>query len=273
MGLFSDAAESAVNLVAAVGAFWALVAAARPPDEEHAFGHTKAEYFSSALESVLIIAAAVGIGVTAIGRLLEPQPLENVGLGLAISLVAAGINGGVGLVLLRSGRHLRSTALRADGHHLLTDVWTSAGVVAGVFLVWLTGWLVLDPLIALVVAGNIVWVGARLLNDTAHGLLDTALPPDEQEVVTDIQSRYEAEGVEFHATRTRTAGTRRFVSMHVLVPGEWSVKQAHDLSERIETDIARALPMTTVFVHIEPLEDPVSWQDQDLDRPSEEKRS
>lgn len=272
VGLFSDAAESAVNLVAAVGAFWALVAAARPPDEEHAFGHTKAEYFSSALEGVLITAAAVGIGVAAMGRLLEPQPLENVGLGLAVSLVAAGVNGGVGLVLLRSGRRLRSAALRADGHHLLTDVWTSAGVVAGVFLVWLTGWLVLDPLIALVVAGNIVWVGARLLSDTAHGLLDTALPPDEQEVIAKVQSRYEAEGVKFHATRTRTAGTRRFVSMHVLVPGESSVKHAHDLSERIETEIARALPMTTVFIHVEPLEDPVSWQDQELDRSMEDRR-
>lgn len=272
VGLFSDAAESAVNLVAAVGVFWALVAAARPPDEEHAFGHTKAEYFSSALEGVLIIAAAVGIGIAAVGRLLEPQPLENVGLGLAVSLVAAGVNGGVGLVLLRSGRRLRSAALRADGHHLLTDVWTSAGVVAGVFLVWLTGWLVLDPLIALVVAGNIVWVGARLLSDTAHGLLDTALPPDEQEVIAKVQSRYEAEGVKFHATRTRTAGTRRFVSMHVLVPGESSVKHAHDLSERIETEIARALPMTTVFIHVEPLEDPVSWQDQELDRSREDRR-
>jgi cation diffusion facilitator family transporter len=272
VGLFSDAAESAVNLVAAVGAFWALVAAARPPDEEHAFGHTKAEYFSSALESVLIIAAAVGIGITAVGRLLEPQPLENVGLGLAVSLVAAVVNGVVGLALLHSGRHLRSAALRANGHHLLTDVWTSLGVVGGIFLVWLTGWLVLDPLIALVVAGNIVWVGVRLLNDTAHGLLDTALPPDEQEIVANVQSRYEAEGVQFHATRTRTAGTRRFVSMHVLVPGEWSVKHAHDLSERIESDITRALPMSTAFVHMEPLEDPVSWQDQDLDRSSEEKR-
>ena len=148
--------------------------------------------------------------------------------------------------------------MRAEGHHLLTDVWTSLGVVGGVFLVWLTGWLILDPLVALVVAGNVVWVGARLLNDTAHDLLDTALPPDEQVVITDIQSRYEAEGVKFHATRTRIAGTRRFVFIHVLVPGEWSVKHAHDLSERIETDIGRELPMSTVFVHIEPLEDPVS---------------
>jgi cation diffusion facilitator family transporter len=270
VGLFSDAAESSVNLVAAVGVFLALGTAARPPDEEHAYGHTKAEYFSSALESVLIIVAAGGIAVTAIGRLLDPQPLENLGVGLAIGLVAAGVNGAVGLVLLRGGLRLRSAALRADGQHLLTDVWTSVGVVAGVFLVWFTGWLVLDPFIALLVAGNIVWIGVRLLNDTAHGLLDTALPSEEQEIITGIQSRYEEAGIEFHALRTRTAGRRRFVSMHVLVPGKWSVKRGHDLSERIEKDITQALPMTTVFVHIEPLEDPVSWQDQELDRSPEE---
>jgi cation diffusion facilitator family transporter len=272
VGLFSDAAESGVNLVAAVAAFLALRTAARPPDEEHAYGHTKAEYFSSAFESVLIIVAAIGIAVTAVGRLLEPQPLENVGLGLAVTLVAAGINGGVGLFLLSGGRRLRSAALRADGQHLLTDVWTSVGVVAGVFLVWLTDWLVLDPLIALLVAGNILWIGIRLLNDTAHGLLDTALPSEEQEIITNIQSRYEEAGVEFHALRTRSAGRRRFVSMHVLVPGRWSVKRGHDLSERIEKDITQALPMSTVFIHIEPLEDPASWQDQRLDRSAEEGR-
>ena len=272
VGLFSDAAESGVNLVAALGAFLALRTAALPPDEEHAYGHTKAEYFSSALESVLIIAAAIGIAVTAIGRLLEPQPLENVGLGLAVTLVAAGVNGGVGLLLLRSGRRLRSAALLADGQHLLTDVWTSVGVVAGVFLVWLTGWLVLDPLIALLVAGNILWIGIRLLKDTAQGLLDTALPSEEQEIISSIQARYEEAGVEFHALRTRSAGRRRFISMHVLVPGSWSVKRGHDLSERIEKDITQALPMSTVFIHIEPLEDPASWQDQTLDRSAKEGR-
>ena len=272
VGLFSDAAESGVNLVAALGAFLALRTAALPPDEEHAYGHTKAEYFSSALESVLIIAAAIGIAVTAIGRLLEPQPLENVGLGLAVTLVAAGVNGGVGLLLLRSGRRLRSAALRADGQHLLTDVWTSLGVVAGVFLVWLTGWLVLDPLIALLVAGNILWIGIRLLKDTAQGLLDTALPSEEQEIISSIQARYAEAGVEFHALRTRSAGRRRFISMHVLVPGSWSVKRGHDLSEMIEKDITQALPMSTVFIHIEPLEDPASWQDQTLDRSAKEGR-
>ncbi|CAA9455462.1 MAG: Cobalt-zinc-cadmium resistance protein [uncultured Rubrobacteraceae bacterium] len=273
VGLFSDAAESSVNLVAAVAALWALTVAARPPDEEHAYGHTKAEYFSSALEGVLILAAAALICVAAVPRLLDPQPLENVGLGLAISLLAASLNGAVGLVLLRGGRRLRSAALRADGRHLLTDVWTSVGVVAGILLVGLTGWLVLDPLIALIVAANILWVGWRLLNETAHGLLDTALPPEERKIIEGIQARYERrhkeDGIEFHALRTREAGARRFVSMHVLVPGGWSVKRGHDLSERIERDIIAALPHTTIFMHIEPLEDAASFRDQDLDRSPE----
>jgi cation diffusion facilitator family transporter len=268
VGLLSDAAESSANLVAAVGAFWALSAAARPPDEEHAYGHTKAEFFSSALEGALVLAAAAFIAATALGRLFDPQPLENVGPGLAVSVVAAALNGAVGLVLLRAGGRLRSAALRADGRHLLTDVWTTAGVVAGVLLVGATGWLVLDPLIALVVVANIVWVGLRILNETAHGLLDTALPPEDLAVVEGVQERHRAEdGVKFHALRTRSAGARRFVSMHVLVPGSWTVRRGHDLSERLEREIVEELPMTTVFVHLEPLEDEASFRDQELDRP------
>lgn len=270
VGLLSDAAESSANLVAAVGAFWALSVAARPPDEEHAYGHTKAEFFASALEGALVLAAVIFIVATAVGRLYDPQPLENVGVGLVVSLVAAALNGSVGLVLLRAGGRLRSAALRADGRHLLTDVWTTAGVVAGVLLVGATGLLILDPLIALVVAANIVWVGLRILNEAAHGLLDTALPPEDLKVLDGVIScyrrRYREDGVEFHALRTRTAGVRRFVSMHVLVPGSWSVRRAHDLSEALERDVVEALPMTTVSVHLEPLEDEASFQDQGLDR-------
>jgi cation diffusion facilitator family transporter len=268
VGLLSDAAESSANLVAAVGAFWALSAAARPPDEEHAYGHTKAEFFSSALEGALVLAAAAFIAATAVGRLLDPQPLENVGAGLAVSVIAAVLNGAVGLALLRAGGRLRSAALRADGRHLLTDVWTTAGVVAGVLLVGATGWLVLDPLIALLVAANIVWLGLRILDEAAHGLLDTALPPEDLAVVEGVQERHRAEyGVRFHALRTRSAGARRFVSMHVLVPGTWTVSRGHDLSERLEREIVEELPMTTVFVHLEPLEDEASFHDQGLDRP------
>ncbi len=274
VGLFSDAAESVVNLVAAVAALWALLYAARPPDEDHAFGHEKAEYFSSGLESALILLAAGWIGVTAWDRLMEPQPLQNVGLGLSVTLVAAALNGGVALVLMSAGQRLRSITLRADAQHLLTDVWTSIGVVVGIVMVQLTGWLVLDPLIGLLVAANILWTGVRLLRDTAQGLLDRVLPPEDQETITRVLSRYEEEGIRFHALRTRAAGPRRFVSMHVLVPGRWSVQRGHDLSEDIEKNLAEALQgNSTFFIHIEPSEDPVSFADQTLDREPGEDRS
>jgi cation diffusion facilitator family transporter len=272
VGLFSDAAESVVNLVAALAALWALLYAARPPDEEHAFGHDKAEYFSSGLESALILLAAGWIGVSAWDRLADPQPLQNVGIGLTVALVATAINGGVALVILRAGRRLRSITLRADAQHLFTDVWTSLGVVLGIATVQLTGWLVLDPLIALVVAANILWTGVRLLRDTAQGLLDRALPPEDQAAICGVLSGYEKRGIRFHALRTRASGPRRFISMHVLVPGEWTVQRGHDLSEKIERDLAAVLPQSTYFIHIEPSEDPVSFADQTLDRRTDEGR-
>ncbi len=197
---------------------------------------------------------------------MDPQPLEHVGLGLSITLVAAALNGGVAMVILRAGRRLRSITLRADAHHLLTDVWTSLGVVLGVALVQFTGWLVLDPLIGLAVAANIVWTGVRLLRDTTQGLLDRALPPEDQEAISKILSRYEERGIRFHALRTRASGQRRFISMHVLVPGLWTVQQGHDLSEKIERDLSEALQGSTFFIHIEPSEDPASFADQSLDR-------
>jgi cation diffusion facilitator family transporter len=266
VGLFSDAAESVVNLVAAIAALWALIYAARPPDEEHAFGHNKAEYFSSGLESALILIAAIWIGLAAWDRLIDPQPLQNVGLGLGITVLASAINGGAALVILRAGRRLRSITLQADAHHLLTDVWTSLGVVAGIVTVQLTGWLVLDPLIALLVTANILWTGVRLLRDTAQGLLDRALPPGDREAITKVLARYEKRGIRFHALRTRASGPRRFISMHVLVPGEWTVQKGHDLSEQIERELAAVLPQSTFFIHIEPSEDPASFADQSLDR-------
>lgn len=272
VGLFSDAAESVVNLVAAIAALWALTLAARPPDEEHAFGHNKAEYFSSGLESALIIVAAAWIALTAWNRLMDPQPLENVGIGLGITLVAAAVNGGAALVILRAGRRLRSISLRTDAHHLFTDVWTSIGVVVGVALVALTGWLVLDPLIALIVAANIVWTGFRLLRDTLQGLLDRALPAEDLQTISEVLVRYEREGIQFHAVRTRAAGQRRFVSMHVLVPGKWTVQEGHDISEKIEKSLGKELPGSTFFIHIEPSEDPASFADQDLDRGPKDRR-
>ena len=268
VGLLSDALESGINLIAALVAFWALSFAAKPPDAEHAFGHSKAEYFSSGLESALIMVAAVGIAIVAWGRLFDPQPIEQVGLGLALSLAATALNGGVAFILLRAGRRLRSITLRADAHHLLTDVWTSAGVVIGILIVKLTGWLVLDPIIALVVAANIIWVGFRLLRETGSELLDRSLPADEQRVIMDLLMPYQEKGIQFHALLTRVAGSRRFISFHVLVPGEWTIQRGHDLCEEIELAIAQTLPGTHVLTHLEPLEDPTSWDDQTLDRTS-----
>jgi cation diffusion facilitator family transporter len=266
VGLLSDAIESLVNLAAALIALWALTLASRPPDAEHAYGHAKAEYLASALEGLLILVAAAGIGLTAWERLLRPQPLVDVWLGLAISLAAAAVNGAVAAIELRAGRRLRSITLVADGHHLLTDVWTSAGVVVGVALAQLTGWPILDPLIALLVAANIVWTGVRLLRDTASGVLDTALPPADQARIAAILAPYQDAGIAFHALRTRMAGQRQFVSLHILVPGAWTIQRGHTLAEQVERSIIAALPKTTVFTHLEPLEDPASWQDQTLDR-------
>lgn len=266
MGLLSDAAESAVNLVAALVAFWALSVAARPPDEEHAFGHSKAEYFASGVEGAMIVGAALAIAVAAGRRLISPQPLEQVWLGIGLSAVAAAVNGAVALVLLSAGRRLRSITLRADAHHLLTDVWTSGGVLAGVALVQATGWLRLDPIVALAVAVTIVWAGWRLIRETGLGLMDTALPPEDCRLIADTLAPYQKTGTVIHAIATRAAGARRFVSMHVLVPGAWSVQQGHDLCERIEASLCEALPQSTVFTHLEPREDPASWDDRGLDR-------
>lgn len=266
VGLLSDAIESIVNLVAALVAVWALTRAMQPADATHPFGHSKAEYFSSGLEGALIIVAAISIAWAAWGRLFDPQPLEQIGWGLAVSLVASAINGGVAIILLRAGKRLSSVTLRADAHHLLTDVWTSAGVLLGVLLVKLTGWLKLDPIIALILAANIVWTGWKLLRETSSGLMDAALPAEEQQIIIDLFKGYEQKGIQFHALRSRVAGTRRFVSFHVLVPGEWSVKCGHDLCEEVELAVCQALPGSHITTHLEPLNDPVSWEDQELER-------
>ncbi len=264
VGLLSDALESIVNLVAAIAAFWALSYAVKPPDAKHTFGHSKAEYFSSALEGLLVLVAAGSIAVTAGERLFHPQPLEQVGLGLGLSFIATALNGGVAWILLKASRRHRSITLRADAYHLLTDVWTSVGVVLGIGLVSVTGWLILDPIVALLVAVNIVWTGFQLLRETGSGLLDAAIPEDDQKVIALIMSEYETRGIHFHAMRTRVAGARHFVSFHVLVPGAWTVQQGHNVCEAIEQAIASALPGTDVQTHLEPLEDPVSWDDETL---------
>lgn len=266
VGLLSDAAESVVNLVAAVIAFWALSIAARPPDEGHPHGHSKAEYFASAAEGFLIFVAALWIVIAALRRLQAPLPLERVSIGLAVSVAASLVNGVVAMVLLKAGRRLHSVTLRADGKHLMTDVWTSAGVVVAVLLVQVTGWLLLDPLIAIAVALNILWAGWKLIRESGIALIDAALPEDEQKAVAGAVAAFQEKGILFHAIRTRVAGPRRFVTMHVLVPGGWTVQQGHDLCEKVESAVREVLPLTTVLTHLEPREDPVSWDDRGLDR-------
>ncbi len=266
VGVLSDALESFVNLAGAVMALAMLSVAARPEDQNHAYGHGKAEYFSSGFEGLLIIFAAVGICVTAVERLLHPQPIEQIGIGLAISVVASLINLVTGRVLLDAGRQHHSITLEADARHLMTDVWTSVGVIVGVGAVALTGWLWLDPVLALLVAVNIVWTGWRLLRRSADGLMDTALPAEQHEAVLAVLERYSRIGIGHHALRTRQSGARSFVEVHVLVPGAWTVQKGHELLEHLEADIRSAVHNATVLTHLEPLEDPVSLDDIGLDR-------
>jgi cation diffusion facilitator family transporter len=266
VGLLSDALESLVNLAGALMALAMLTAAARPPDEDHAYGHSKAEYFSSVLEGTLILVAAASIGVAAVERLVNPKPLEQVGVGLAVSVAASFINLGVALVLLRAGTRERSIALTANARHLLTDVWTSVGVVVGVAAVAVTGLQALDPAVALLVAANIVWSGYRLVRASVDGLMDKAFPATEYAALRRVLDAHVATGIQYHALRTRESGARRFVSLHVLVPGDWTVHRGHTLLERIESDIRGVVPNVTVLTHLESLDDPASWEDQTLDR-------
>ncbi|MDM7489629.1 cation diffusion facilitator family transporter [Rhodococcus sp. CSLK01-03] len=253
VGFLSDALESGVNLVAAVVALIALRVAARPPDASHHFGHGKAEYVSALVEGAMIFVAATAIIWTAIERLISPVPLVQPGLGLALSTVASVINLGVGLALLRVGRTHRSITLVADGKHLLTDVWTSAGVIVGIALVAVTGWEPLDPIVALAVGVNILWTGYRLLRGSVSGLLSAALPQHEQDQVNAVLDRFRAEcPVEFAPLRTVESGRQRQVFVVVTVPGDWTVRTAHDMADRIEAAIDAVLPHTETFIHVEP---------------------
>jgi cation diffusion facilitator family transporter len=266
VGLLSDALESGVNLAAALIALVVLVVAARPADDQHGFGHGKAEYFSSGAEGALILVAAGSIAWASVERLLDPRPLDDLGVGLAISVVAALVNLGAAVLIGRAGRARRSITLEADSKHLLTDVWTTGGVLVGVGLVAVTGWDRLDPVVGLAVAVNICWTGVRLLRRSAGGLMDEALPEAERARIDEVLARHASPEVQFHAVRTRQAGQRSFASLHVLVPGAWSVQAGHDLVERVEADLRAAVPGLTCLTHVEPLEDPASFADLDLDR-------
>lgn len=267
VGLLSDALESVVNLVAAILALTAIAAAAKPADERHHFGHGKAEYLSAGAEGVMIVVAAALIVYAAVERLINPRPLEDLGVGLAITLGATVVNGVVGVVILRQGRRHRSMALVADGKHLMTDVYTSIGVIVGIALVAITGWLPLDSLVALAVGANILWTGFILVRNAGRGLLDHALPREETGrvlgVLQDFVDRHPAGELEFHGLQTRESGRDQFVSVHVLVPGAWTVSRAHDLVEDVEAAIRTTLPHAQVHTHLEPREDPRSHEDYD----------
>jgi len=256
VGLLSDALESLVNLAGGILALAMLEIASRPADKDHAFGHSKAEYFSSGIEGTLILVAAMAITYAAVQRLMYPRPLEQLGLGLVISLVASLINFFAALVILRAGKKNNSITLRANARHLMTDVWTSAGVIVGVLLVALSGWQWLDPVVAILVACNIVRTGVSIVRASVLGLMDISLPPLELQKIDQVLERHKPNGVQFHALRTRQSGAQRFISLHVLVPGGWTVQQGHGLLEQIEAEIRGALANATVITHLEAQKEP-----------------
>ena len=267
VGFLSDALESLVNLAAAILVLFMLRLAASPPDKEHPYGRSKAEYFSAGIEGALIVVAAGGILWAAVPRLLEPQPIEAPLLGVVLTGAATAINLVVGMLLIRVGRREDSITLEADGRHLMTDVWTSAGVIAGVVIISATGWLLLDPLIGLAVAAHIVWEGFGLMRRSVSGLLDASISQLDQREITKLFSEYSRRyGISFHALRTRQAGARRFITFHILVPDAWTVAHAHRLSEEIESRVRSMVPNSAVETHIEPISDPASYDDQSLDR-------
>jgi len=267
VGMLSDALESLINLAAALLALSMLRLAASPPDAAHPYGRFKAEYFASGMEGALIVFAAIAIAYEAVPRLADPQPIAAPLLGIAISAVASGVNLACGLLLISAGKRLHSIALEADGHHLMSDVWTSGAIIAGVALIAATGWLILDPLIALAVAVHIVWTGVMLMRRSFAGLLDAAIPQREiadiEKIFAEYRPRY---GVEFHALLTRQAGARRFVSFHLLVPDAWPVDRAHQLSEEVESRIGSLVPNAILLSHIEPISQPASYDDVKLER-------
>jgi cation diffusion facilitator family transporter len=266
VGLLSDALESTVNLASAIVALIVLGVITRPANDEFTFGYAKAEYFSSGFEGGMILLAAAAIIFTAVHRLFNPVPLEQLGIGLVISVAASLINLAVAMILLRAGRRYNSITLEADGKHLMTDVWTTAGVLVGIAAVWITGWLWLDPIIAILVAVNIIFTGYRLLVRSGRGLLDVAIPQEELSSVKSILDSYKEQGVSYHAFRSRQAAARKFMVVHLLVPGNWSVRKSHSLAEQFERKVGETIVNANIVTHIEPIEDPVSMEDTSIDR-------
>lgn len=266
VGLFSDALESVVNLAAAILALFMLKLAAKPADEEHMYGHSKAEYFSSVVEGALIITAAFSIIIAATNRLFHPQSIDRIFLGLFISAVASLINFAVAMSLFKAGKKYNSITLEADAHHLFTDVLTSIGVIAGVFAVAVTKINMLDPIIAILVGLNIIYTGAKIMKKSIMGFMDVAIPLKDQEIINKILNKYCQKNIKYHGLKSRQSGYRCFVSLHVLVPGSWNVQKGHNLLENIEKDIKSEIPNITVFTHLEPVEDKKSWNDEGIDK-------
>ncbi len=266
VGLLSDAIESFVNLAAAIVALIALRIVTRPASDEFTFGYSKVEYFSSGFEGGMILLAAASIVFSSLPRLVNPVSLEQVGLGLFISVIASLINLGVSLVLMRAAQRYNSITLEADARHLMTDVWTTGGVLVGIALVGLTGFVRLDPLIAMAVAINILFTGYRLLVRSGRGLMDVALPAEETAEVKSILDRYQTEGISYHSLRSRQAAARKFLAVHLLVPGDWTVRKGHQVAEEIEQQVSETIPHSNIVTHIEPIEDPLSQEDITLDR-------
>ncbi|MFH0976485.1 MAG: cation diffusion facilitator family transporter [Spirochaetota bacterium] len=261
VGLLSDAMESFINLTASVVAMIALTIACRPPDKQHPFGHHKAEYFSSILEGVLIIIAAIAIGVTSIERLINPHILEKLNLGLLISAGASIINFVTARILFRAGRKYNSITLEADAQHLMTDVWTTGGVLAGLLLIEITGFSWLDPVIAIAVAVNIVYTGIKLIIRSVSGFMDTALTEAELDAVKAILEKYKKTGISYHALYTRKSSAMNFITLHLLMPGDWTVSKGHKITKQIEKDIKCDFPNSDIFIHLEPFNDPESFDD------------
>lgn len=261
VGFLSDAMESFINLAAGILAFVMLTIAARPPDKEHPFGHDKAEYFSSLIEGVLIVLAAIGIVYAAINRMYHPRQLDELNMGMLLSFLASLINLATSRILLHYGRKHNSITLEADSQHLMTDVWTTVGIIFGILLVKLTNWQLLDPLMAIAVAISIVYTGTKIIIRSTDGLMDTKLSEKELIVIRQILTRYKVEEIDYHALYTRQASSKRFISFHLLFPGDFTIYKAHEISKKIEKEIKAEFPYSDIFIHLEPINDPDAFDD------------
>jgi cation diffusion facilitator family transporter len=261
VGFMSDAMESVINLIASIVAFISLTIAAQPADKKHPFGHDKAEYFSSLTEGILITLAALGIAYTGINRIYHPQPLEELNIGMALSIFATLINFGTALILLHYGRKHNSITLEADGHHLMTDVYTTVGIVTGIFLVKLTNWQLLDPIMAIVVAVSILYTGIKLIVRSTDGLMDQKLSEKDMILIKEILDKHKAQGVDYHALYTRQSSSKQFITFHLLFSGDITLSEAHEISKAVEIEITEKIPNSDIFIHMEPMNDPDAYDD------------